>query len=311
MNEIDKKQVHPRMLNLLRARTLIYRRAKNYLAIGLVISLSLPFAGLLAAALFSASKPYIALFALMFSYFEVLFFDPWFRAQLKTAAKLQEEFDCNLLEMDWNSFLAGSRVDPEQVFLDGNRTLSERDEKRLLDWYPLAVRSLPLHLARLVCQRTNVWYDSELRKRYRMVLLCGAIALMFFVGILSLWIDTTMTTFVLSTLAPMTPVMIWVLRERNRHAATCELLDRLNEDLKKLFEKSRAGATEPEISKRSRELQDAIYNHRVSSPLIFDWIYDRLRSRMEERMNAGAQELVNQLQPSPTPIVLNAKEDGK
>lgn len=309
MNEIAKKQVHPRMLNLLRARTLIYRRAKNYLAIGLVISLGLPLAGLAAAALYPASKPFIALFALMFSYLEVLFFDPWLRAQLKTAAKLQEEFDCTLLGMDWNSFLAGSRVEPEQVFEGGCKTLRERDEKRLLDWYPLAVRSLPLHLARLVCQRTNIWYDSELRKRYRMALLFGAVALMFFVGIFSLWIDTTMTSFVLSTLAPMTPVMIWALRERNRHAATCELLDRLNEDVKKLFEKSRAGATEPEISKRSRELQDAIYNHRVSSPLIFDWIYDRLRSRMEERMNAGAQELVDQLQPTPTPSIVDTKGD--
>ena len=304
MNEIDKKQMQPRMLNLLRARTLIYRRAKNYQACGLLISLGLPLTGLAAAVFTSAPKPFIALFALTFSYLEVLFFDPWFRTQLKTAAKLQEDFDCTVLGMDWNAFLAGSRVDPEHVFEDACRTLSAKDEKRLLDWYPLIAKGLPLHLARLVCQRTNIWYDSTLRKRYRMVLLFGSISLMFLVGMCSLWIDPTMTSFVLSTLAPMTPVMIWALRERNRHAATCELLDRLNEDVKKLFEKSRAGATEQEISTRSRELQDAIYNHRVSSPLIFDWIYNRLRSRMEEGMNVGAAELVEQLRQAPTPIAI-------
>ncbi len=85
------RQVQPRMLNLLRARTLIYRRAKNYQAVGLVISLGLPLVGLAAAALFSASKPFIALFALTFSYLEVLFFDPWPRTQIKTDAKLQED----------------------------------------------------------------------------------------------------------------------------------------------------------------------------------------------------------------------------
>jgi hypothetical protein len=36
---------------------------------------------------------------------------------------------------------------------------------------------------------------------------------------------------------------------------------------------------------RSRELQDAIYNHRVSSPLIFDWVYNLLR-----RQYGGANE---------------------
>ena len=46
---------------------------------------------------------------------------------------------------------------------------------------------------------------------------------------------------------------------------------------------------------RSRELQDAIFNHRSSSPLIFDWVYNFLRSRMEEQMNAGADQLVNEL----------------
>lgn len=46
MNEIDKKQVETRMLNLLRARTLIYRRAKNVQAVGLIISLVFPFVGL-------------------------------------------------------------------------------------------------------------------------------------------------------------------------------------------------------------------------------------------------------------------------
>lgn len=298
MNEIDKKQVEPRMLNLLRARTLIYRYTKNYQAMGLWVSLGFPVVGLVASAFFPSSKPFIAFFALTFSFLEVLLFDRWLRTQLKNAAKLQEEFDCAVLGMDWNTFLVGSRIDPEDVFADACRKLSDKDEKRLVNWYPLAVKKLPLHLARLVCQRTNLWYDSALRKRYRVVLLTGAILLVAIVGAASLAINFTMTSFVLSTLAPMTPVMIWAFRECNRQAATCELLDRLNEEVKKLWARSREGRTEQEISMWSRELQDAIYNHRVSSPLIFDWIYNRLRNQMEERMNAGAEHWVSELRPA-------------
>ncbi len=298
MNEIDKRQVEPRMLNLLRARTLIYRRAKNVQAAGLVISLVFPIVGLIVSALLLPSKPFIAFAALMFSFLEVLLLDRWHRAQLKNAAKLQEDFDCTVLEMDWNAFLVGSRIDPEDVFADACKKLSDKDEQRLINWYPLAVKELPLHLARLVCQRTNLWYDSALRKRYRRVLLTGCVVLIAVAGFASLAIDHTMTTFVLSTLAPMTPVMIWALREGNRQAATIELLDRLNDEVKKLWDRSRSGAAEQEISMRSRELQDAIFNHRASSPLIFDWVYSLLRRQMEERMNAGADHWVRELRAS-------------
>lgn len=295
MNEIDKLQVEPRMLSLLRARTLIYRRAKSVQAWGLVISLGFPIAGLIASAVFIPLKPFIALAALLFSFLEVLAVDRWQRTQLKNAAKLQEDFDCTVLKMEWNSFLVGRRLDPEDVFADSRRKLSDKDEQRLINWYPLVVKELPLYLARLVCQRTNLWYDSALRKRYRYVLLTGCALLIAVAAGISLAIDPNMTTFVLSMLAPMTPVIIWALREGNRQVATCEQLDRLNEEVKKLWDRSRSGAAEAEISVRSRELQDAIFNHRSTSPLIFDWVYNLLRKEMEDRMNAGAEHWVNDL----------------
>ncbi|MDQ2148125.1 S-4TM family putative pore-forming effector [Alcaligenaceae bacterium C4P045] len=295
MNEIDEKQLETRMLNLLRARTLIYRRAKIVQAAGLVLSLVFPIFSLIVSALVLPSKPFIAFSALMFSFLEVLLLDRWHRSQLKNAAKLQEDFDCTVLQMDWNAFLVGNRIDPEDVFADACKKLSDEDEQRLINWYPLAVKELPLHLARLVCQRTNLWYDSALRQRYRHVLLTGCVMLIAAAGVLSLAIDHTMTTFVLSTLAPMTPVMIWALRECNRQAATIEFLDRLNDEVKKLWDRSRNGASEQEITVKSRELQDAIFNHRVSSPLIFDWVYNLMRRQMEERMNAGAEHWVREL----------------
>ena len=134
MNEIDKKQVETRMLNLLRARTLIYRRAKNVQAMGLMISLVFPIAGLIVSALFLPSKPFIAFAALMFSFMEVLLIDRWHRAQLKNAAKLQEDFDCTVLQMSWNAFLVGNRIDPEDVFADACKKLSDKDEQRLINW---------------------------------------------------------------------------------------------------------------------------------------------------------------------------------
>lgn len=123
----------------------------------------------------------------------------------------------------------------------------------------------------------------------------GVLAFGTAAGIVSLVIDFTMTSFVLSTLAPMTPGLIWALREYNRQADTVALLEKLEGEIRKLWDRSRAGAPEHEISMRSRELQDAIYNHRVSSPLIFDWIYNFLRRQLEAQMNAGAEHWVREL----------------
>lgn len=40
---------------------------------------------------------------------------------------------------------------------------------------------------------------------------------------------------------------------------------------------------------------DVMYRRAPSSPLIFDWVYNLLRRRMEERMNAGADHWVSEL----------------
>lgn len=47
-----------------------------------------------------------------------------------------------------------------------------------------------------------------------------------------------------------------------------------------------------ELTIESRELQDEIYDCRCKNPLIFDWIYDRLKRDHEVQMNIGAEALV-------------------
>ena len=38
------------------------------------------------------------------------------------------------------------------------------NESKLRDWYSDIDDTAPLVLARIVCQRTNLWYDSSLRR---------------------------------------------------------------------------------------------------------------------------------------------------
>jgi hypothetical protein len=47
--------------------------------------------------------------------------------------------------------------------------------EKIKDWYSPRVGELPLAIARILCQRTNCWWDSKLRQRYSSFLRLGGI----------------------------------------------------------------------------------------------------------------------------------------
>jgi hypothetical protein len=48
----------------------------------------------------------------------------------------------------------------------------------------------------------------------------------------------------------------------------------------------------------SRDLQDAIFSHRVSSPLVCNWLYSGLRSGLEQQMAGGFEHSVDEFRVS-------------
>jgi hypothetical protein len=162
----------------------------------------------------------------------------------------------------------------------------------LTDWYPKIVGTVPLSLARIVCQRTNLWYDSKLRRFYGKVLVVCAFQLPFFLFVAALVANLSMVDFV-AVITTAAPVLIWTIRENFRQADAADALELLKGEAEELFDRAKAGlCTDVESEQKSREFQDAIYNRRVSNPLIFPMIYRMMRSKMEQSMNAGAEAML-------------------
>jgi hypothetical protein len=92
---------------------------------------------------------------------------------------------------------------------------------------------------------------------------------------------------VLSILAPAAPLVVWALREGFRHRDTAAKQDELKLVAEKFWTTVKSCPSE-ECERRTREFQDAIYARRVSSPLIFPFVYSRRRPSMEAEMNLGA-----------------------
>jgi hypothetical protein len=291
VNAIPERQNTPEFIRLLRARSQTYRRAVQLQVVQLVLTVAVPVVSAILGLLVVEARPYVAALALAITLIDIAVLDRAMKRRLKTAALICEEFDCALLEMPWNRFAAGKRPSPE-IISEADRTWPKGEEK-LEDWYPPIVGSAPLHLARIVCQRTNLWYDATLRERYSNVLLIGAIAIVLCLCAAGLIANLSFTDFVVTIVAPSGPLLSWALRDAIKQRETADAQKIARDEAEALWELAIANhCADDECARRSREFQNTIFQRRVNNPLLFPMIYNRLRPEMETDMNLGAAELL-------------------
>lgn len=295
-NSIPSMQETNGLIRLLRARFRTNREGKLIQGLLLSVTILLPIASL-AAVHYSptvATKASFTLITVFLMLLDTALLDRYQKDLLKRGAKLQEEFDVKVFGLKWNGFIAGAKVDPEDVLKAGGTSLSQAREDKLKGWYARCVGSVPLAVGRLICQRTNIVYDSRLRKRYGSTLLCGAIALslvLFGIGVAQ---DMKLPDLLLTILIPVQPLLTWAVKEHRRQLDTVGALTTLRAEVDKLWRKAMSGASVAELEVGSRELQNALYQHRATSALVFDWVYDLLRSANEQEANHAAEQLVEE-----------------
>ena len=106
--------------------------------------------------------------------------------------------------------------------------------------------------------------------------------------------------FLLAVLVPLTPAFVFGLRQYTEHNEAAVRLDRLRENAEALVQEViNKRFTPQDLDRESYGLQTQIYDNRRRSPLIFDWLYSRLKNEDEEKMNKGAESLVQDLIQNP------------
>lgn len=304
MNSIPQEQLAQKQLDRLAAQRQLYSDAKRLQAFQMILSIPVVVILSLIVVLFPDFKVYLAFWGITVTLLDVSVFNPWQKSLKQKAARIQELFDCDVLQMDWRELKVGGRHNAETIAEAASKhKCKDPDFQKLKNWYPVIVAKLPLHLARIVCQRASCWWDAELRRRYAMVMMSIVGSLTLFVFLLGIIGGITLENFFLVVLAPLLPVFTFGIRQFNEHRESANTLDRLKGHSEKLWDKAVSDKFTPEeLAIASRELQDEIYDHRKRSPLVFDWIYRRLRGPHEEQMNKGAEELVEE--------ALQSEEEG-
>ena len=295
MNNIPTIQNSQRQLERLAAQRELYSSAKKFHVVQIFLTVVIPVALAILALNYESFSVPAAIFGVASFIADILIIEPIINKRKEKAAKIQELFDCDVLELPKSPLKTVQEIKVEEVLqnYDAHSKIATNIEK-IKDWYrPVTLGSLPIHVARVICQRTNCWWDSKLRKNYATTLriICGLVFItIFIIGSIN---RISLPTFTL-IISSLVPFFQFCIKQSNDNVDAACRLDQLVNFSIALWDKVLNGMSEPNASDDSRKLQDEIFEHRKKSPLILDMYYGLFRNKDEAIMNKAGGILVEE-----------------
>jgi len=289
---IFEKQNSSRCLRYLASQRQIYSNAKKLLTLQIILVV-------IVVTLLSVINYFCKIEWILGSYsaiitlIDIFLINKWIDNLKKRAAKIQEKFDTTLFELEWNDII--SQVDEEVVFRYSELyKKKEPNFNSLKNWYSPKIKDIDSDLAKILCQRTNCVYDFTLRKYYLNTLIFLLAGLGLLVVILGLYQNISLPNFVNVLVLPLLPMISFGLQKYQDNQESIESLNNLKETTEEVWDKVIKGE-KIDINKRSRSIQNRIYLNRKNNPLIFDWLYRIIRSRLEGEMHYSIEQMIKQI----------------
>ena len=300
MNKIPELQNAKQQLDKLAAQRQIYSDAKKVVAIQIILVIIIIAIWSILVVFYPDLKIYAVFFGIIIAFLDILILTPRIDSLKEKGAKMKELFDCKVLELPWCDLKVGPRPDPETIIKYSLKHYRKNlTGSKLENWYPITVQKLRMPLARLACQRSNLWWDAELRRRYVLVVVIILVCISILVLLVGLIEDMILKRFLLEILVPIMPLVFWGIHQYKTHSASISRQQQLKKYVDKLWDDTIEGKiSDAQLEIESRNLQNEIYEKRSSAPLIFDWIYKRLRDDQEEQMNKSAEMLLKEVKES-------------
>lgn len=188
-------------------------------------------------------------------------------------AQIQNLLDVKLFDLSWNSALCGSEPKAEKI----GRGIRSKGRGKFLNWYGDVPPDIPLTMVSVICMRMNIEYDLRL-KSFMSQSIHWFFVIVFIVvaGAVRQW---TVWSFLLYFVVPLSPVIVTFLDIDDRLRSDSKMLTRLEERIevvrKKLLRKETVERSE------LQDINDNVFSHRQSSPLVPDFVYNILRKRLD------------------------------
>lgn len=197
--------------------------------------------------------------------------------------------------MPWNDVKCGKRPDPEIIRENADEYEKYQKKMKPLDnWYHVSVDELKdyPYIARVVCQRSNCWWDSAQRRQYASWIVRAVVMSSILVFAMALIAGGSIEDLILQAVVPMAPAWLLGIRQYLEQREAAERLDKLKDHCNSAWDAALKGMAAAELTPRSRALQDEIFESRRKAPPVLDFVFNRLRDRYEDRMKHAVDQYV-------------------
>ena len=291
MNDIIVKENLQFNIDRLDAQRHLYVKVKRYTFASLFLCVIVPILTSFAKVIFPGVEPIIK-GAIVYS-FATLFVKQFLSSRASSlrnlAARIQQLFDCELFDLNWNEPLCGKKPQPEEI----HDAKTGKNLTKLNNWYEPVIGQLPQKYGVIVCMRTNVTYDQKLRRTFSWiveVLIVGALIFVFSIGFKQ---NDNMWDWFLNALVPLSPIIAWFIDIWKQNNNNIEALNKLKSLIDKSLNMAISNKDVP-VSDLER-IQNFMFVHRNTSYTIPERIYNMLRKKTENAAKYSAQQICEQI----------------
>ncbi|MDP2561183.1 S-4TM family putative pore-forming effector [Psychrobium sp. 1_MG-2023] len=301
MNNFNTNQNSDVAIDKLAAQNQLYGDAKNRLGLYLVLSipvmilLNIIVKPLLINDTFRLGWNFdltdsIAFYALLLTMFELVYLKPQISKLKQKAAKIQEDFDCTVYELEWNDILCDSKPCESEIKNSSDKyTKKGKSRAVFANWYTPDVEQIDQVKAILVCQKENLGWDVSQRTKFICFISSISIVVFLLSLIVAFFLDFTLQSFILSAIIPSLPAISFSITNYFENKEAIASKEKLKEATEKV-----ENIRNPTI-KYARNIQNLIYLNRVNNSLIFDWFYNYLRDSNQSGISYASKQLIQRL----------------
>ncbi|AZB30705.1 S-4TM family putative pore-forming effector [Chryseobacterium balustinum] len=212
----------------------------------------------------------------------------------KTAASIQEDFDTTIFPLPENELLNTTYVDADII-----RYYSKKDKnnnkkvEKVTSWYSKEIKNIDTNIAILFCQRMNICYDQNIKKKYNILLIILSILTFLILLSFSLSNNFSLMKFMIEVVLPSIPIFNFTYKEFNTNLESVDNLQKLREIIEENL--NSISLNDSISTEELRRIQDRIYQNRILSPLIPDFIYSFLWSKLEDQMNYSVKTKIEEI----------------
>lgn len=291
-NNIVELQNRPENIKKLKAMRHLYSKVGNLtmsyfifcVLVPIVISFAKPFI---------SSDDYQVLFHSMIAYNLLsLIVGLWLECKIKKervlAAKIQQQFDCNVFELQWNKYTFGAQPSLEDI----HSNIKSSNDEDFINWYDREVDTVDRMLAVIICQRINLTYDVALRKKFLSYITFICSIIFIAIMVVAFCENEGLRTTIVFVAVPLIPIIRWFFSTRKANSDNMEKCERIKKIIDDYLEEYRNnGIVFNDID--LCEIQNCIYEHRKTAFKIPDFIYNKMRSKQEININNTVVDLID------------------